>query len=237
MTVQWANPIFTAIRAFASLMNLGTRVRDRLNTSQAPETTLQRDIDSYIRWSHRDAALNRQNHIPVLAVATATAGQDTQDAIDSVTARLQHLTGLYREKWRVHPSVEGGDENDQGNKGKEKEKEKSQEKGKGKEKKQSRQKGKRKQKKKTNPDFEHDLPTLYGLVIVHTVVAIVTLDANHPDNPVRSIAQFDFSDEDHDVWNVFAIAIVVVLVRNYLTSIRELDLEVAEPQNQSDPDA
>lgn len=188
---------------------------------------MRREIESYIRWSERDAGLSREKHISVLAVSTAQAGQSTQDVIDSVTAKLQHLAGLYREKWRIHPSVEGSGENDPSDKDKGKDKEE--------------EKVKEKEKEKQDPkedEFEHELPTLYGLVIAHTIVAVVTLNANAPDKPVRSIALFDLSDDQQDVWNACAIAIVVVLARNYLVSLRQFDSQSAEhPQNTSDPDA
>ncbi len=172
---------------------------------------MRREIESYIRWSERDAGLHREKHIPVLAVSTAQAGQSTQDVIDSVTAKLQHLAGRYREKWRIHPSVEGSGENDHGDNETEKEKE---------------------------DGFEHELPTLYGLVIAHTVVAVVTLNATRPDRPVRSIALFDLGDDEQDVWNAFAIAIVVVLARHYLIGLRQFESESAgHPQDPDDPDA
>jgi len=170
---------------------------------------MRREIESYIRWSERDAGLRRGKHIPVLAVSTAQAGQSTQDVIDSVTAKLQHLAGRYREKWRIHPSVEGSGENDHGDKEKGKE-----------------------------DEFEHDLPTLYGLVIAHTIVAVVTLNATQPDKPVRSIALFDLGDDEQDVWNAFAIAIVVVLARNYLIGLRQFESEsTGHQQDLDDPDA
>lgn len=181
-----------------------------------------------MRWSDRDAGLNRQNHIPVVAVSTAQEGQATQDVIDNVTAKLKHLAALYRAKWLIHPSVEGNGENDQGDKGK----------GKGKEKEKEKEPEKDKE---PEPEYEHELPTLYGLIIAHTIVSLVTLNATHPDQAVHSIALFDLSDEEHDVWNAFAIAIVVILARNYLVSLRQFDDGQggpALPQNDNnDPDA
>ena len=226
---------------------------------------MRREIESYIRWSHRDGGLNSRNHIPVLAISTATTGQSTQDVVDALTARLQHLAGLYRAKWRIHPTVEGS--GGKGDKGKGKAKETDQEKAEAtdkgnaeatdkgeaketdkgkvketetpKEKEKEKDKGKGKEKEKEKKDeFEHELPTLYGIVIAHSIVSLVTLNAAEPDKPVRSIALFDLSDDDHDVWNAFAIAIVVILARNYLVSVRQFDgAGTGQPAAQNDPDA
>ncbi len=54
-------------------------------------------------------------------------------------------------------------------------------------------------------------------------MAFVSHNAGTPDAPVRSIATFDFGDHDHDVWNGFAIAIAVILARNYLVGLRRFD--------------
>ncbi|KAL9101568.1 MAG: hypothetical protein Q9187_009227, partial [Circinaria calcarea] len=82
--------------------------------------------------------------------------------------------------------------------------------------------------------FEYELPTLYGLIIAHTIVAIVSYDvAVHHKDPLRSIAVFDFGDNDQDVWNAFAVAIVVVTVRNYLM---DLDWEEKAVEVEVDPD-
>lgn len=121
----------------------------------------------------------------------------------------------------MQPSVEGSGQ--QGDKGKAKEKADENE----------------KEKEKENEDeYEHELPTLYGIVIAHTIVSVVTLNAAEPDKPVRSIALFDLGDADADVWNAFAIAIVVVLARNYLVGLRQSDGQgVGPPAARSDPDA
>jgi len=61
-----------------------------------------------------------------------------------------------------------------------------------------------------------EVATLYGLVVSHTVVAVVTYDARKVDSDVRALATFDLGNEGQDVWNALAIAIVVCTVRNFL---------------------
>ena len=85
----------------------------------------------------------------------------------------------------------------------------------------------------TEEEFEHELPTLYGLVIANTIVAIVSYNVAVPRKDLRTIAIFDFGDNDQDVWNAFAVAIVVVTVRNFLMGLEWEDkVEVVE----EDPD-
>ena len=124
-----------------------------------------------------------------------------------MTVKLHRLAGLYRDNWRIHPSVE--------------------------------ESGHTKKEDDTvkEDEYEHDLPTLYGIVVAHTVVAFVTHTADTPDEPVRSIAVFDFSDAGYDVWNAFAVAILVVIVRNYLMDLQKIEGRAAEEKKRSDPDA
>lgn len=81
-------------------------------------------------------------------------------------------------------------------------------------------------------EFSHDLPTLYGIVIKHTVVAMVTYDVCVPGQAVRSIAMFDFGKPDQDVWNGLAVAILVVMCRNCLMDFAAE--EEAERQQSAD---
>jgi len=169
---------------------------------------MRREIESYIKWSERDGKLTTDQHIPVLAVATAKPGQSTQEVVDIVTEKLHALARRYRHKWRIHNSVEASGSEDPAGEGK-------------------------------NDEYEHDLPTLYGMVISHTIVAFVSHNAAVPDTPVRSIALFDFGDDDHDVWNGFAVAILVVMVRNYLMGLQNFGSETKRggERKRSDPDA
>lgn len=89
-------------------------------------------------------------------------------------------------------------------------------------------------------EFSHDLPTLYGIVIKHTVVAMVTYDVCVPGQEVRSIAMFDFGKPDQDVWNGLAVAILVVICRNYLMDLaaeEEAEKQSAEEEDEEDLDA
>ncbi|OBT75370.1 hypothetical protein VF21_04652 [Pseudogymnoascus sp. 05NY08] len=78
-------------------------------------------------------------------------------------------------------------------------------------------------------------PLLYGIVIAGAKVIFITFDAAKDDSKPRTIAHFDFDQATMDVWNGFAVAILVVSVRNYMMTIREHFEDDA--MEISDPDA
>lgn len=78
-------------------------------------------------------------------------------------------------------------------------------------------------------------PLLYGIVIAGAKVIFITFDSAKEDSKPRTIAHFDFDQASMDVWNGFAVAILVISVRNYMMTIREhFDDDGTEL---SDPDA
>ena len=76
------------------------------------------------------------------------------------------------------------------------------------------------------PRYVPALPTLVGLVIAHTVVAVVTYDAALENGEVRNLATFDFSEMGQDVWNAVAVGMVVVWVRDWLVRLDLPEVEV-----------
>lgn len=80
-----------------------------------------------------------------------------------------------------------------------------------------------------------DVPTLYGVLTSHTIMAFVSYDVLAPNPCLRTIAMFDFGQEDYDVWNSFAIAIFVIHCRNRMIELEEY-LPYAEVTTESDPD-
>ncbi|TQS34933.1 hypothetical protein Golomagni_04664 [Golovinomyces magnicellulatus] len=75
-------------------------------------------------------------------------------------------------------------------------------------------------------------PLLYGVIVAHTVIIFVTLDSANEDATVKHMQHFDFRDQGADAWIGFAIAILVIVARNYIMSIKkeleddESDLDV-----------
>jgi hypothetical protein len=83
--------------------------------------------------------------------------------------------------------------------------------------------------------FRRTPPVLFGVIITQHIIVFVSLDSANPEAKVRTIAHFDFSNRDMDVWNGFAVAILAVTARNYIMShIDELEVDDRE---ESDPDA
>ena len=83
-----------------------------------------------------------------------------------------------------------------------------------------------------------ELPTLYGVIASHTVMAFVSYVLPTEPNPkgsLRTIAIFDFGEEGYDVWNSFAIAVFVVHCRNRMRELKEF---LPEPVvvHERDPD-
>ncbi|KAF2747683.1 hypothetical protein M011DRAFT_401869 [Sporormia fimetaria CBS 119925] len=80
-----------------------------------------------------------------------------------------------------------------------------------------------------------DLPTLYGVVACHTVMAFVSYDVHAKTPMLRTVAMFDLGQDGYDVWNSLAIAIFVCHCRNRLLELREF-LPRAEVLESSDDD-
>jgi len=83
--------------------------------------------------------------------------------------------------------------------------------------------------------YSREPPLLYGIIIAGAIAVFVTLDSAQAGAVPRTISHFDFDQRTMDVWNGFAIAIMVVSVRNYMISIKE-HLEDEEEED-DDPDA
>ncbi|KAF1994427.1 hypothetical protein P154DRAFT_447629 [Amniculicola lignicola CBS 123094] len=80
-----------------------------------------------------------------------------------------------------------------------------------------------------------DVPTLYGVITSHTIMAFVAFDVHAPTRTLRTVAIFDFSSEKYDVWNSVAVAIFVIHCRNLLLEYQD-DLPEAEVVESEDPD-
>ncbi|KAK7192648.1 hypothetical protein DPSP01_006590 [Paraphaeosphaeria sporulosa] len=69
-----------------------------------------------------------------------------------------------------------------------------------------------------------EIPTLYGVIASHTVMAFVSYvlpTEPNPNGSLRTIAIFDFGEDGHDVWNSLAIAIFVIHCRNRMQELKE----------------
>jgi hypothetical protein len=78
-------------------------------------------------------------------------------------------------------------------------------------------------------------PSVFGFIIMGSLVILTSLDAADPQARVRNLAHFDFSKRDLDVWNAVALAIVVCHCRDKIMAMKD-DLE-EESASDQDPDA
>lgn len=83
--------------------------------------------------------------------------------------------------------------------------------------------------------FSRPPPVVYGVIISHCVAVFVTLDSGKLDAKPKTIAHFDFSNKDMDVWNGFALAILVCMVRNQLMGMKD-EMESDHEDEEVDPD-
>ena len=95
---------------------------------------------------------------------------------------------------------------------------------------------------RTSTQLSYPVPTLYAIIASHTLIALTAYNPGDAAPEVKSVAFFDMKDKDYDVWNAFALAIVVCHVRNVQMRIAEetgLGLKSAqhESEPEDDPDA
>lgn len=82
-----------------------------------------------------------------------------------------------------------------------------------------------------------DVPTLYGVIASHTIMAFVSYDPQAATPSLRTVAIFDFGKDGYDVWNCLAIAIFVIHCRNRLMELEEFLPEPSyEVDGEFDPD-
>lgn len=79
-------------------------------------------------------------------------------------------------------------------------------------------------------------PLLYGIVVMQTVAVFFTLNSADPNADLRVLTHAPFEDKKMDVWNEFAIALTVIVARNYMMSIKD-ELEPDSEDSDLDPDA
>lgn len=79
-------------------------------------------------------------------------------------------------------------------------------------------------------------PLLYGIIVAQTLAIFFTLDSADPTATVRHLTHAQFTDKKMDAWNEFAIALTVIVARNYIMSIKD-ELEPEDEDSDPDPDA
>lgn len=188
-----------AIKALRGLMKLSGHVRDRILLGFYPEHILQREIESYFRWSMRDAGLQKTKHIPAIAITTAAPKESVASAVGRITDQLHDMGKQYRSLWLDRTRCSETDDVQY---------------------------------------YVHDLPTLYGVVIVSSVVSFLTYDVAMPGQAVRCLGAYNLQKRGQDVWHALAVSIIFIRARNYLMELKgEGELEELEDVDSTDEDA
>ncbi|TAQ91675.1 hypothetical protein B7494_g65 [Chlorociboria aeruginascens] len=77
-------------------------------------------------------------------------------------------------------------------------------------------------------------PILYGIIVAQSKIIFFTLDSSNPDANTKHIRHFDLQESNMGIWNGLSIAIILIVARNYIMSIKA-DLE-DDDEPESDPD-
>jgi hypothetical protein len=155
---------FRAKHYLRNLFGIAANVRDKSLAGLRTEPTIKRTLRQYISWALLDAGVHpvqRPKVVPIHAMATQRQGEDSQDVVGRMERRLYKLARRYQVIHRVRQSVEPHAQSP------------------------------------TPPNSkdlcsgtvsEYDdphMPTLIGLMIVSSVVAVVTLDSRaKPPDPI-----------------------------------------------------
>ncbi|KAI9842605.1 MAG: hypothetical protein M1837_007043 [Sclerophora amabilis] len=214
---------FHATTALYKLLALGYRVREQVRMKKPPEALIKREIEAYIAWSEKDGGYAKKPHIPLISIATPrdrAAARDpnaTHHLEAQIRRKLTLLASRYRSAFTVHKSIEPQNSN----------------------KNPSRECDISSVRSSTpiNNEFSYQPPTLYGMLILHSVVAIGTYNSANLESPLRTVAILDLGKKGQEVWNGIAIAAAVICARDWLTRLEPLKAEKEISESSDDPDA
>ncbi|KAJ9623080.1 hypothetical protein H2203_006012 [Taxawa tesnikishii (nom. ined.)] len=201
---------FHATKALTQLIGLGGRVRDKVISRKRPESLICQHICDYIAWAFKDAGAEGA-HNTLIAIATGPATADPKVLYADVKAKMNSLAAAVRADCLL-PGLRcpSGHHSPGG--------------------------------ELYDPvddvDPAHYVrapPTVYGIIISHTIVAVVAMDAMN--RITKSVIMLDFGQKDYDVWNSFALAILAIHCRNVVTRLAEEGLAKFDaPYEGPDPD-
>ncbi|KAK5213991.1 hypothetical protein LTR41_000183 [Exophiala xenobiotica] len=102
---------FRAARALRELFEAGHDTRDRVYVSPGVqrEKILERSVRKYLYWALRDVGLRPKsdaNYIPVHALIRRRRGRTTLQTLEDIAKKLQKLTDRHHRARNVQPSIE-----------------------------------------------------------------------------------------------------------------------------------
>jgi hypothetical protein len=88
------------MRALQSLLSIGGRVRDNVQSGKSTERVLAREIKAYIKWSEKDGGYHNLRFLPVLTVVAASYGQNHSSISTAITNQMVFLAEKHRDLLR-----------------------------------------------------------------------------------------------------------------------------------------
>jgi hypothetical protein len=209
---------FRAAHALRRLLEAGHDVRDRTHVSPGVrrERILERIVKRYLHWALTDVGLrpnSLSNYLPTHVIVTHRKGRSTFQTLEEMASKLHNLAERHRKAEKVYPTIEPHESHLVLS-----------------------------SQLDSVPDTS-EIPTLFGLVFISSVLAIVTLSPftaektmtasssgsqfNSPpvfNDCLRTIVDLDFSQRDQDVWNSLGVAIVAMQIRNEALKANTADM-------------
>lgn len=209
---------FRAAHALRRLLEAGHDVRDRTHVSPGVrrERILERIVKRYLHWALTDVGLrpnSLSNFLPTHVIVTHRKGRSTFQTLEEMASKLHNLAERHRKTAKIYPTIEPHESQLVFS---------------------------------SQPDPIPDtgeIPTLFGLVLISSVLAIVTLSPFTAEKTVtasasgsqfsspavfndclRTIVDLDFSQKDQDVWNSLGVAIVAMQIRNEALKANTVDM-------------
>ncbi|KAF2188093.1 hypothetical protein K469DRAFT_566739 [Zopfia rhizophila CBS 207.26] len=203
---------YRAQKALEKLLKVGSYARDAilLRASRTPECQIQEYIKTYNKWAVKDGRVHKKWNLPLFKIIVGPKDSNINILQQDMIDKLEKLADQWRDAFHERDVINSVED--------------------------ARDESMKSEALPATHDYVQDLPTLYGVIASHTIMGIVSYDIMVPDPSLRTVAIFDFGQEDYDVWNSLAIAIFVIHCRNRMMELKD-NLPVFEDKPKSDPDA
>ena len=182
---------------------------------------MKKEYDACIKWTEKDGGYYKMRFIPLLVNLAVDRSQPVDRISKSIIDQMNFLAVRYRQFYACQPPnghlTEKPLNNNHLNK--------------------SSRKSPSKESDAGHTSYSKELPLIYGIVAVGATTVFVTMDPADTEASPRTIAEFDFSDTQMDVWNGIAMAMIICFVRDKLIAIKEAGDMQPDDAEESDPDA
>lgn len=168
-----------------------------------------------MKWAHTDGDVNGPSDVPVLHFEIGSVKTSPAEMQENMLARFEATAEYFREVLSTNP-VDEEEEHDRETDG-----------------------ARQSIEPPSEQEYVTELPTLYGVIASHTIVALVAYNMSAAEPAVQIIAVLDYGDVRYDVWNSLAVAMLCVHCRNQMALLKPL-LEFEEDEEElenEDPDA